>query len=207
MGTVSIVARLARLPSLPTVLGVLASAGFGLLIGGLLAALLAMQVFGYHAVTVQSFSMEPALQRGDLIVSQPVNIDDVKRGQVVLFMEGQDTRILVAHRVAGFVNVTTNIHNSQTGEDTVQKSRLLQTKGDANPTVDAQPVAASDLRGRLWFTTPKVGLILDRVPLQAVLLGMAAATGIAWLAFELWQRRSRKRGGPPHGSAPLRRSE
>jgi signal peptidase len=202
-----IVARLARLPSLPTVLGVLASAGFGLLMGGLLAALLATQVFGYHVVTVQSFSMEPALERGDLIVSQPVNIDDVKQGQVVLFMEGQETRILVAHRVAGFVNVTTNIHNSETGEDTVQESRLLQTKGDANPTVDAQAVAASDLRGRLWFTIPKVGLILDRVPLQTLLLSVAAVTGIAWLAFELWQRRSRRRGGPPRGSASLTRSE
>src|SRR3990172_8502033 len=129
-------------------LGVLGSAAFGLLLGGLLAAFIATQFFGYKVMTVQSFSMEPALERGDLIVSRPVSIDDVKQGQIVLFMEGQRTRLLVAHRVAGFVNVTTNIHDSQTGEDTVEKSRLLQTKGDANSTVDAQAVAASDLRDR-----------------------------------------------------------
>ena len=184
-----------RAQRLQIALGVLGSAAFGLLLGGLLVAFLAIQFFGYKVVTVRSFSMEPALERGDLVVSQPVNIDDVKQGQVVLFMEGQRTRLLVAHRVAGFVNVTTNIHNSQTGEDTVQKSRLLQTKGDANPAVDAQAVAASDLRGRLWFTIPKVGLILDRIPLQTVLLGIAAATGIAWLAYELHRRRTREQEG------------
>src|SRR3990170_4454672 len=176
-------------------LGVLGSAALGLLLGGLLAAFIATQFFGYKVMTVQSFSMEPALERGDLIVSRPVSIDDVKQGQVVLFREGQRTRLLVAHRVAGFVNVTTNIHDSQTGEDTVQKSRLLQTKGDANPAVDAQAVAASDLRGRLWFTIPKVGLILDRIPLQTVLFGIAAAAGIAWLAYELHRRRTRKQAG------------
>ena len=176
-------------------LGVLGSAAFGLLLGGLLAAFIAIQFFGYKVVTVPSFSMEPALERGDLIVSRPVSMDDVKQGQIVLFMEGRDTRLLVAHRGAGVMNVTTNIHNSHTGEDAVQKSRLLQTKGDANPTADAQPVAASDLRGRLWFTIPKLGLILDRVPLQTVLLGIAAVTGVAWLAFELYRRRARKRAG------------
>ena len=195
-----IVTRLARVSSLPSVMGVLASTAFGLLIGGLLAALLAIQVFGYHVVTVQSFSMEPALERGDLIVSRPVNIDDVKQGQVVLFMEGRDTRILVVHRVAGLINLRTNINNTTTGEVTTEETRLLRTKGDANPTEDAQPVAASDLRGRLWFTIPNAGLIVDRVPVQTVLLGVAAATGIAWLAFELYRHRAGKGAGGSPGS-------
>jgi signal peptidase len=179
-----------------TVLGLLSSASFGLLIGGLLAALLAVQVFGYKVVTVQSYSMEPALRRGDLVVARPVHIDDVKQGQIVLFEEGRDVRFIAAHRVVGFINLRTNINNTTTGEVTTQESRLLRTKGDANAAEDAQPVDASRLRGRLWFTVPKASLILDRVPLQTVLVGVAGLAGAGWLVFELHQRLGRRKAGP-----------
>lgn len=185
--------RLPWAPSLSTVAGVLASAALGLLVGGLLAALLAVQVFGYHVVTVQSNSMEPALRRGDVIVARPVRIDDVKEGQVVLFEEGRDVRFLAVHRVVGFINLRTNINNTTTGEVTTQESRLLRTKGDANDTEDAQPVDASRLRGRLWFSIPKAGLIFDRVPLQTVLLGVAGLAAAGWLVFELHQRLGRRK--------------
>jgi len=196
MAELRAVARLPWAPPLSTVLGLLASAAFGLLIGGLLAALLAVQVFGYKVVTVQSSSMEPALSRGDLVVARPVRIDDVNQGQVVLFEEGRDVRFIAAHRVVGFINLRTNINNTTTGEVTTQESRLLRTKGDANATEDAQPVDASRLRGKLWFTVPKAGLILDRVPLQTVLLGVAGLAAAGWLLFELHQRLARRKAGP-----------
>jgi signal peptidase len=200
MAEVRTVSRLPWAPPLSTAAGVLASAAFGVLVGGLLAALLAVQVFGYHVVTVQSSSMEPALTRGDVIVARPVRIDDVKEGQVVLFDEGRDVHFLVAHRVVGFINLRTNINNMTTGEVTSQESRLLRTKGDANETEDAQPVDASGLRGRLWFSIPKAGLIFDRVPLQAFLLGVAGLAAVGWLVFELHHCLGRRRVGP---GAPL----
>jgi signal peptidase len=179
-----------------TALGLLGSAAFGLTIGALLAAFIAIQFFGYKVATVQSFSMEPTLDRGDLIVSRPVSIMDVKAGQVILFEEGTQVRLLVAHRVDGVMSVTTNVNNTTTGQVTTQHSRVLRTKGDANPSPDAAPVDATRLRGRLWFTLPKIGLVLHRVPLQAVLLGVAAATAIAWVGYEL-QRRGRRRADGP----------
>lgn len=181
---------------LGTVLGVLGSAAFGLLIGGLLAAFVAVQFFGYKVLTVESFSMEPALQRGDVIVSRPANIADVKAGQIVLFEEGKLTRILVAHRVTGFVNATINIHNSKTGADTQEHQRLLETKGDANSVVDANAVSAADLRGRLWFTIPHVGFVLNKVPLQIILLGIAAGTAALWAPYELARARRRRSASP-----------
>ena len=202
MAEVRTVSRLPWAPPLSTAAGVLASAAFGLLVGGLLAALLAVQVFGYHVVTVQSNSMEPALTRGDVIVARPVRIDDVKEGQVVLFEEGRDVRFLAVHRVVGFINLRTNINNTTTGEVTTQESRLVRTKGDANATEDAQPVDASRLRGRLWFSIPKAGLIFDRVPLQTVLLGVAGLAAVGWLLFELSRRRRWERGGGSRGGAP-----
>jgi signal peptidase I len=175
-------------------LGLVGSAAFGLLIGGLIAAWVAIQFFGYKVVTVQSFSMEPALHRGDLIVSRPIGINDVHDGQVILFEEGTKQQLLVAHRVQSITNVTTNITNSKTGEVTTEHSRLLRTQGDANATPDADPVDASRLRGKMWFSVPRVGLVLDRVPLQAVLLMVAAASGVAWIAYELLRRRGRQPG-------------
>jgi signal peptidase len=186
-------ARLAWAPSLSTVTGLLASAAFGLLIGGLFAALLAIRFFGYSVVTVQSGSMEPTLSRGDVIVARPVGIDDVHVGQVILFEQGRDVHFIAAHRVVGFINVRTNINNSTTGEVSTQESRLLRTRGDANATEDAEPVDAARLRGRLWFTVPGVGLILDHVPLQTVLIGVAGLAAAAWAVFELRQRLKRRR--------------
>jgi signal peptidase len=177
-------------------LGVLGSAAFGLLVGTLLAALLATQFFGYRILTVESFSMEPALRRGDVIVSRPANIADIKVGQIALFEQGQVTRILVAHRVTGFVNATVNIHNSETGEDTQEHQRLLQTKGDANTAADGNAVSAVDLRGRLWFTIPRIGVILNKIPLQVVLLGVAAGTGALWAVYELARARRRRNESP-----------
>ena len=188
-------ARLAWAPSLSTMTGVLASGAFGLLIGALLAALLAVRFFGYSVVTVQSGSMEPTLSRGDVIVARPVHIDDVQVGQVILFEQGRDVSFIAAHRVAGFINLRTNINNTTTGEVTAQESRLLRTKGDANATEDAQPVDAARLRGRLWFTVPGAGLVLDHVPLQTVLFGVAGLAAAGWLVFEFHQRLRRRKPG------------
>jgi len=192
-------ARLAWVPSLSTMTGVLASGAFGLLIGALLAALLAVRFFGYSVVTVQSGSMEPTLSRGDVIVARPVHIDDVQVGQVVLFEQGRDVSFIAAHRVAGFINLNTNINDTTTGEVTAQESRLLRTKGDANSAEDAQPVDAGRLRGRLWFTMPKAGLVFDHMPLQSLLLGVAGLAAVGWLVFELHRRLGRRKpgSGPP----------
>lgn len=141
---------------------------------------------------MQSYSMEPALKRGDVIIGRPVNIKDVEAGQVVLFMQGERTRIVVAHRAVGFINLTINIHNSKTGQDTQEHQRLVQTKGDANPTQDSQPVSQADLRGRPWFTIPHVGFILERIPLRVVLLAVAGVTAVLWAGYEV-ARMARRR--------------
>jgi signal peptidase I len=199
MAEMKAVARLAWVPSLSRVAGVLVAAAFGLALGGLLATLLAVHFFGYRIVTVQSGSMEPALSRGDVIFSRPVNINDVKVGQIILFDEGRDIHFIAAHRVVGFINLHTNITDSATGNVTTEDSKLLQTKGDANATQDANAVDASRLRGRVWFTIPGAGLVLDHIPLQMALFGVAGLAAACWLTLELYQRLGRRKRdpGPP----------
>lgn len=164
----------------------------GAAVGLLIVAALSLHMFGYRILTVQSNSMEPLLTRGDLAITRPAAVTDVDVGEVVLFEDGQSIRFLTLHRVVGVINLTTNIHNTTTGEVSAEHSRLLRTQGDANPSPDSMPVGADRLRGVLWFTVPRIGFVMDEVPLQTVLLGIAALTGALWAAYELLHRRARR---------------
>lgn len=173
-------------------LGALGSIFFGLLIGGLLVGLLATQLFGYHVATIQSFSMKPALDRGDVIVTRPVSINDVKAGDIIVFEEGTQTKLLVAHRVYNVMPVTTRIENSTTGEVTESKSIMLRTKGDANSQPDDTFVTASNFKGKVMLTIPQAGFIAGDIPLQYVFLGIFVLTTISWAAYEGVRRVRRK---------------
>src|SRR5512141_1696002 len=72
---------------------VLSAAGgllFGLAIGGAVAVLIATQFFGWKILTVQTGSMSPALNPGDLVISRPGEIADIKEGDIVLYENTKD---------------------------------------------------------------------------------------------------------------------
>jgi signal peptidase len=175
------------------IVGGLGSVVFGLLIGGLLLGFIATRFMGYQVATIQSFSMKPALDRGDLIITRPTAIEDAKAGDIIVFMEGERIKLLVAHRVYNVMPVTTNIHNTTTGETTTSHSTLLRTKGDANPDVDAQVVDASTFKGEVLFTIPAVGLLMHDVPLQSLFIGVFLLSTLAWGGYEFARRRARIR--------------
>lgn len=189
--------RAATLPRLKLLPGILGSALFGTLLGAIVVVLVSTHFFGYDVLTIRSFSMEPSLSKGDLVVTRPVTIEDVKAGQVVLFEEGRDTKILVAHRVQNLVEFETKVVNATTGTTTVAKQTLLRTKGDANKEADQQLVDAASLRGRVWFTLPGAGTLFDNFSLQNVLFALAGVTFAAWIAYELLRRRRRRAKGQP----------
>lgn len=166
-----------------------AGAAVGLLFGAMLVAILATRLFGYEVLTVRSGSMEPALNRGDLIVVRPVAMADVREGDVVLFAAGGDS-VPTVHRVAGINEVELRIHDAASGETDVQTEYRLVTKGDANEQPDIQEVAEQQLMGRVWFSVPAAGAITG-MPLQWVLLAVAASSLLCWAAWEAtaWRRR------------------
>ncbi|MBX6342348.1 MAG: signal peptidase I, partial [Thermomicrobiaceae bacterium] len=164
-------------------LGLLGSLLAGLALAGLILAALATQFFGFHALAIQTGSMRPALEPGDLILTRPVAIDRVKDGDIVLFESGDDRHVLVAHRVAGIVTLTTNVTDSATGKVTVERTRMLRTRGDANRTADAGLVGQDRLRGVVWLTIPRVGRILADYPVQLALAVVAALSGAAWVVW------------------------
>lgn len=173
-----------------TIVGVLGSGLFGLIVGVLLVALIATQFLGYKVSTIQSYSMEPELTRGDLLITRPVSAEDVQEGDVILFEQGVQTRLSIAHRVHNVLKQNTTFVNTTTGDSTSQVLTMFRTKGDANDQPDAQLVQVQDLEGKLWFVVPGVGLVLHEVPIQMVLFALVALTAGAWALYELRRKRS-----------------
>jgi signal peptidase len=179
---------------------VAAGVASGLLVAMALVFAAAVQVFGYQITQASSGSMEPYLSPGDVFVTRPVDIADVEKGDVVLFDQGRDTLIPVAHRVGGIIRIRTNITDTATGEVTTEVTQVLRTQGDANPQPDSELVDASRLRGIVWFRLPGAGRLFGSLGLQGGLLLVALAIGIAWGIFELV--RLLKRHSSPSGVGP-----
>ena len=137
---------------------------------------------GWHVNVVMSGSMAPAIEPGDVVLSEPVEAPSLAAGQVALF-EASDGRVLV-HRVR-----------------TVASDGSLTTRGDANPNDDVAPVDATQVMGlaRLrvpWIGLPAVWLAEGRwLPLSAS--AALAAGAVAAIASDDDRRRGRHRAPVP----------
>ncbi len=97
---------------------------------------------GVSMFRVVTGSMEPEISVGALLAAQKVDIDDVAVKDVVCFRAEASGvgRVIITHRVVGIQQLP----NGNT---------VLQTKGDANLTEDAQYVTQAQLIGRvIWHT-------------------------------------------------------
>lgn len=124
-------------------------------------------VFGVAPMVVLSGSMSGTAQDhievGDLIFDTKADVNTLKEGDVISFMEN---KIVVTHRII-------RIETAQDG------TRLFVTKGDANNTED-EPITADMVVGLYRFRIPKLGdfaLFLQKP------LGMVIFIGIPVLAF------------------------
>ncbi len=130
--------------------------GLVFMTGLLLLATLAPIPGNFSVKIVKSGSMEPTIKTGGIVVIRPTSQYGV--GDVITFGKDTKTQIPTTHRI-----VEEKIENGQT---------LFTTKGDANDSVDPAPIKKSDIRGRVLFTLPYVGFILDfaKKPLGFVLI-------------------------------------
>ena len=83
-------------------------------------------LFNYKPLVVLSGSMEPTLPTGSVIYYHPVEESDLKVGDIVTF-KLKDNKTLVSHRI-------TSINNG-----------IIQTKGDANNSVDSLDLTYSSI--------------------------------------------------------------
>lgn len=93
---------------------------------------------------VKSGSMEPKIKTGGIVVIRPA--DTYRVGDVITF-DGRSSDIPTTHRI-----VDERIIDGQT---------MFTTKGDANEDPDTESTSLSAVRGKVLFTIPYAGFVLD----------------------------------------------
>jgi signal peptidase I len=101
-------------------------------------------IFGYKIYEVQSGSMTPTINMGSLIIVKEINPKDIKTNDIITYKGS--TQSLVTHRVVD-----------------IQKKKEFNfvTKGDANTTPDPLVVRGEDVFGKVIFSIPIIGYILN----------------------------------------------
>lgn len=112
---------------------------------------------GWQVQAVRSQSMAPAIDAGSLVVTVPEVAANIEPGVVIAFTDPQRAGRVVMHRV-----VAVRYYGSQV---------FYTTKGDSNHVADAQAVPGKNLVGRVRWSLPLVGGVLQsaRTPAGAVL--------------------------------------
>ena len=139
---------------------------------GLVLAGLAFLYFapGYNLYLVRSGSMTPAINVGDLIITNPLNgliNGEVKSGTIVTYEYKKEN---ITHRVLSIDGNT------------------LVTKGDATEDPDPWSVTLSDVRGVYLFKIPRVGFVTNFVQTKQgwfLTIIIPAALLVGWLAKDI----------------------
>lgn len=171
----------------------ISGASVGLLVAALLIACLATQFWGYHVLTVQSGSMEPALSRGSIVVTRPIRGDKVQRGDVILYR--LDNGMSIIHRVTGINRITLNLIDSKTGESDTAITHQFTTRGDANASPDRAAVDERAVDGKLWLTVPAISGLPGGLDLRWFFVGAAVGLTATWAGWEStrWKRSRQRR--------------
>lgn len=120
-------------------------------------------VVGGRTLTVLSGSMSPTIPAGSVVVTKPVEPASLRVGDVITFSTRGPDALGSLHRVTHRIVAV----NGTAGE------KSFTTRGDANDVVDAYPVTADDVIGKVWFHLPWLGWAHGRLP-QIMLLGGGA---------------------------------
>lgn len=148
---------------------------------GLVLAGTVPSLFGYESLVVYSGSMEPALGVGDLAVIAPARPDELKEGDVITYRPSHNPNLLVTHRLVGI------------GLDD-QGRFLFQTKGDANNIVDQVAVRPQSVIGRVAYSIPKLGYLVDFAKRPEGRVALIAIPGLLLAMDYLLAARRRARG-------------
>jgi signal peptidase len=127
---------------------------------------------------VKSGSMEPAIKTGSVVVVKPAGA--YAEGDVITFGQERGEQIPTTHRIVSVV--TENAERRGLNADSTRNGEAGQvfylTKGDANEEADNVRIAASEVVGKVIFTVPYAGYVLDfaRKPIGfTLMIGVPAA--------------------------------
>ena len=151
--------------------------GLGLLLFATITPLLG----GTYVKVVKSGSMEPFIKTGGIVVVREAA--SFRAGDVITFGKDTKTQIPTTHRIYK-----------------INEDGTFITKGDANNAPDPIPVSPAEVKGKVVWSAPYLGYILDfaKKPLGFILLVVVPALIVIvdeiWkIAREIGQMRGKKR--------------
>jgi len=125
--------------------------------------------FGWGVDAVFSGSMEPQLKVGGVVITRPVQAEDIKVGEIITFYSPLSEK-LTSHRVIAV-------------ED--GSSFDFRTKGDANEDADPFIVPAQNVVGKVCFHIPYLGYVAQFVKTRLGLLLTLCLPGLIIIVMEM----------------------
>ena len=110
--------------------------------------LFCLRLFGFQLYTIMSGSMEPNYKTGSIAYVRPVNVETLKKGDVITYLVNDKT--VVTHRIIEVIEETDADGNIV---------RRFKTQGDANSSPDAKLVHENNVVGKLFFALPYFGYL------------------------------------------------
>lgn len=110
-------------------------------------------ILGYKAYIVNTNSMEPTIEVGDIVIIKKVKAEKLNQGDVITFtQEGE----VITHRI--------------TKIETEEKTTQYVTKGDNNNTEDTLKIKYEDIIGKEILTIPQLGKAMQLLDSKIILL-------------------------------------
>jgi signal peptidase I len=142
-----------------------------LLVISVLGLVLAVNIgprFGHELVVIRGGSMEPAIHLGSVTEVSQVRPADLRPGDVVMLKE--TSGVLVSHRITRVLQLPDGLY--------------IETKGDANASVDPVLVPVSQVVGRVDLAIPGLGYLFY---LLSIPTGVLSILGLALtMLFAIW---------------------
>lgn len=120
-----------------------------LIVGALVTLTVVPRAVGGAALTVLTGSMTPEIAVGSVIIVRPADPGTLKVGDVVTYQKEPGKPAYVTHRI---VKVHQDTHPV-----------TLTTKGDANRSVDLDPIPVTAVRGKVLFDVPYLGTVKNAI--------------------------------------------
>ena len=136
-------------------------------------------LFGWQLSVIETGSMAPTYPAGSLAIVEPIDAAQVQPGMTVVFRDPDNSGRLVAHRVTRLI---------------AGAPLRFETQGDANLTVDQNPVLARDINGRVRWAVPRLGSVAEALhgpSTPLVLVGVPLVLLVVSEGIVLTRRRSR----------------
>jgi signal peptidase I len=143
----------------------------GSFVVALLMAAVAPLAVGLRTYAVQSGSMTPAIDTGDLVIARTITPTDASVGDIVMFKDPEGTGKLISHRVRA-------VHE-QGGRS------YFVTRGDANTGFEHWNVPDAGTIGEIVYRVPKLGFVLGSIGSGPGRIGLVVLPAVLLLGLGL----------------------